>query len=79
MYTYISYIHVHIHICMPIYICSSVFFLIINVQFFKTVQSIEKSDFLEKASQIGVKSLKCQFLYGLEISYYLGVSRPEMY
>ena len=43
------------------------------------VQSTEKSDFFKKVSQRGVKSLRSQFQYGPEISYYLSDLRPGRY
>ena len=39
----------------------------------------EKSDFWEMVSKSDVKSVREQFWYGPEISYYLNDSRPDMY
>ena len=40
------------------------------MELFESVQSIEKSDFLEKVSHSGIKSLRHQFRYGEKYEKY---------
>ena len=65
----------HIHACMHIYISSSLIFFLISVQLFLSFQSIKKNDLLEKLSQRGVRSLRDQLRYRLEVPYYISGSR----
>ena len=58
--------HIYIYVC--IYTYPIAYFFLIRVQFFQSVQNIEKGDFLERESQSGVRSLRGEFQYGLEIS-----------